>query len=71
MRVDRYKSNREPNLYFLVPYNGRIPPSAEPSAGDLSPVGASETRTYPDALRLEIEDAIRSGGYWRGELPER
>ena len=68
MRVDRYKSDREPNLYLLVAFNQSIP-SFDASAGTFQVVGAAETRSYSDALCNEIEAAIRSRGYWIGELP--
>jgi hypothetical protein len=68
LKVDRYKSDREPNLYLLVAYNESIP-SFEKSAGTFAAVGAAETRSYSDALCNEIEEAIRSRGYWIGELP--
>jgi len=68
LKVDRYKSDREPNLYLLVAYKQAIP-SFEASAGTFAAVGAAETRSYTDALCNEIEEAIRSRGYWIGELP--
>ena len=68
LRVDRYKSDRQPNLYLLVAYNQAIP-SFDASAGTFESVGASETRSYSDALCNEIEAAIQARGFWIGELP--
>ncbi len=66
--MDRYKSDRAPNLYLLVAYNQSLP-SFEESAGTFAAVGAAETHSYTDALCNEIEGAIRSRGFWIGELP--
>lgn len=69
MKVDRFKSDREPKLYLLVAYGERIPAFPASSGGIFEAVGASETRSYSDTLCNEIEAAIRSLGYWIGELP--
>ena len=58
-------------IYWLVftKFINQAIPSFEESAGTFAVVGAAETRSYTDALCNEIEDAIRSRGYWIGELP--
>ena len=71
MQVDRYKSDRDPNLYLLVPYQREPPDFQEEAVGSFTSVGAADTRAYSDALCNEIEEAIRSRGYWLGDLPDR
>ncbi len=69
MQVDRYKSDRDPRLYLLVGYRQAIPNFENTSGSTFSAAGASDTRAYPEALCNEIEEAIRSRGYWLGDLP--
>jgi len=71
MQVDRYRSDRDTNLYLLVEYEHEAPDFHSEAVGTFSPVGAADTRAYPDELCNEIEEAIRSRGYWLGDLPER
>jgi uncharacterized protein YcgL (UPF0745 family) len=70
MQVDRYKSDRDTNLYLLVEYRHEAPHFHSEAVGTFSPVGAADTRAYSDELCNEIEEAIRSRGYWLGDLPE-
>lgn len=69
MQVDRYKSDRDQSLYLLVEYGREPPDFHEEAVGSFTPVGAADTGAYPEALCNEIEDAIRSRGYWLGDLP--
>ena len=71
MLVDRYKSERDSNLYLLVEYESEPPEFHEEAVGGFMPVGVADTRAYPEALCNEIEEAIRSRGYWLGDLPDR
>ena len=69
-RVDRYISELGPETYALVAYGDNFPVVGVP-AGGWTAVGASDTRTYPEDVCNEIEEAIQKGGSWLGRLDFR
>lgn len=50
-------------------YGGALPEIARTDAAGYVTVGASDTRSLPEALCNEIEQAIHADGYWMGDLP--
>lgn len=73
MKVDRYISECSPETYAVTAYGAAFPAAGLPAEGGWTVVGASDTRTYPEAVCNEIEKAIRTLGYWVGRLewPDR
>jgi hypothetical protein len=71
MRVDRYISELGPETYVLVAYGANFPVVGAPAGSGWTAVGASDTRTYPEAVCNEIEEAIQTKGFWLGHLDFR
>lgn len=72
MKVDRYRpgdASENSRLFLLVAYGGALPEIARTDAAGYVTVGASDTRSLPEALCNEIEQAIHADGYWMGDLP--
>ena len=49
----------------------RFPVAGIPAGGGWTAVGASDTRTYPEDVCNEIEEAIQTRGFWLGRLDFR
>jgi hypothetical protein len=71
MRVDRGISELGPETYALVAFGARFPVVGIPARGGWTSVGASDTRTYPEDVCHEIEEAIQTRGFWLGRLDFR
>jgi hypothetical protein len=57
MRVDRI-SELGPETYALVAFGARFPAAGIPARSGRTAIGASDTRTYPEHVCDEIEEAI-------------
>jgi hypothetical protein len=72
VKIDRYRprgASESSRLYLLVAYGGALPEIARTDSVGYVTVGASDTRSLPEALCNEIERTIQADGYWMGDLP--
>src|ERR1700737_2837314 len=71
MRVDRYISELGTETYALVAFGARFPVAGIPAGGGWTAGGASDTRTCPEDVCNEIEEAIQTRGFCLGRLDFR